>query len=478
MWKKLILFLGFFIWGVSAKGQIFTQTFIDRCTGETKIVTANFTNGPTPVAFYNRVRVFTPQEAINGTLQQWLQETYAWWNALSPCSTTTTQTQQAQQTAQQAQQAAQTAASAASTIVVPTTPPPVTPPPTTPPPASGTTTSPPPSSGSTSTGGTSSSSSSSNSSSSSGGSSSSEGSSNSGGSTSETKSEETKTETKTEEPKKEETKTEEKKEETKSEEKKEESKEESKEEEKSEEESKEEEKSEEEKKEDKKKEKDEKKKQRALLPIQLKADLMAMQNPLGGYNAAMSFSASQSSIFGDVSYGANLMVFDNLKQATLGLNKSKIYMDDTYTVNWIESIGLNYGNNFGTQSIGGNFMRLKPMGKYGVAGFGVNYTYMFGGLVSKPMASMGYNLLYTNSFVKDEGRLTYAPAFIVSQTPISFTLDKNSNVSKDAMFILSNSFTYSITKKFTVNFGYTAIKSTNPLIPLISSFMIGSKLPF
>ena len=468
MWKKLILFLGFFIWGVSAKGQIFTQTFIDRCTGETKIVTANFTNGPTPVAFYNRVRVFTPQEAVNGTLQQWLQETYAWWNALSPCSTTTTQTQQAQQTAQQAQQAAQTAASAASTIVVPTTPPPVTPPPTTPPPASGTTTSPPPSSGSTSTGGTSSSSSSSNSSSSSGGSSSSEGSSNSGGSTSETKSEETKTETKTEEPKKEETKTEEKKEETKSEEKKEESKEESKEEEKS----------EEEKKEDKKKEKDEKKKQRALLPIQLKADLMAMQNPLGGYNAAMSFSASQSSIFGDVSYGANLMVFDNLKQATLGLNKSKIYMDDTYTINWIESIGLNYGNNFGTQSIGGNFMRLKPMGKYGVAGFGVNYTYMFGGLVSKPMASMGYNLLYTNSFVKDEGRLTYAPAFIVSQTPISFTLDKNSNVSKDAMFILSNSFTYSITKKFTVNFGYTAIKSTNPLIPLISSFMIGSKLPF
>lgn len=468
MWKKLVLFLGFFIWGVSAKGQIFTQTFIDRCTGETKIVTANFTNGPTPVAFYNRVRVFTPQEAVNGILQQWLQETYAWWNALSPCSTTTTQTQQAQQTAQQAQQAAQTAASAASTIVVPTTPPPVTPPPTTPPPASGTTTSPPPSSGSTSTGGSSSSSSSS-----SGGSSSSEGSSNSGGSTSETKSEETKTETKTEEPKKEETKTEEKKEETKSEEKKEESKEESKEEEKSEEESKEEEKSEEEK-----KEKEEKKKQRALLPIQLKADLMAMQNPLGGYNAAMSFSASQSSIFGDVSYGANLMVFDNLKQATLGLNKSKIYMDDTYTINWIESIGLNYGNNFGTQSIGGNFMRLKPMGKYGVAGFGVNYTYMFGGLVSKPMASMGYNLLYTNSFVKDEGRLTYAPAFIVSQTPISFTLDKNSNVSKDAMFILSNSFTYSITKKFTVNFGYTAIKSTNPLIPLISSFMIGSKLPF
>ena len=93
----------------------------------------------------------------------------------------------------------------------------------------------------------------------------------------------------------------------------------------------------------------------------------------------------------------------------------------------------------------------------------------------------------------NEGRLTYSPAFIVSQTPISFTInDTNalidykqegdillpSTVSKDAMFILSNSFTYRLTKRFTFNFGYTAIKSTNPLLPLISSFMIGSKLPF
>jgi hypothetical protein len=221
--------------------------------------------------------------------------------------------------------------------------------------------------------------------------------------------------------------------------------------------------------------------------------MMAMQNPLGGYNAAMSFGASQSSVFGDVSYGANLMVFDNLRQATLALNKSKIYMDETYNVDWIESIGVSYGNNFGTQSIAGNFMRLKPMGKWGTVGYGINYSYMFGNLIETPMASMGYNLLYTNSMMFNEGRLTYSPAFIVSQTPISFTLDSSSNikrypeagdilltsnVSKDAMFILANSFTYKLTRRFTFNFGYTAIKSTNPLLPLISSFTIGSKLPF
>jgi hypothetical protein len=395
---------------------------------------------------------------LNGTLQAWLNETYNWWNTLSPCSTTTQQTQQAQQTAQAAQQAAQTAATAASTVVIPP------PPPTSPPPTSGNTTN------TTSTSGTSSNSSSSSSSSSSSGSgsSSSEGSSSSSGGSSETKSEtkETKTETKSEEKKTEETKSEEKKEETK-----EESKEETKEEESSEEETNEESKEE-------KKEEEDKKKQKTMMPIQLKADLMAMQNPLGGFNAAMSFSASQSSIFGDVSYGANLMVFDNLRQATLGLNRSKVFMDDSYNVEWVESTGINYANNFGTQAITGNFMRLKPMGKKGTFGFGVNYTFMFGNLIDKPMGNVGYNFLYTNSYELNQKRITYAPAIIVSQTPLSFTLDGSSTTTSDTMFILANSWTYRLTKRFTFNFGYTAIKSTNPIIPLINSFMIGSKIPF
>ena len=459
MFKRVLFILLLSLIGLSGYSQtIFTQTFIDRCTGDVKVVNANFVNGSATVAFYNRVRVFTYQEALNGTLQAWLNETYNWWNTLSPCSTTTQQTQQAQQTAQAAQQAAQTAATAASTVVIPP------PPPTSPPPTSGNTTN------TTSTSGTSSNSSSSSSSSSSSGSgsSSSEGSSSSSGGSSETKSEtkETKTETKSEEKKTEETKSEEKKEETK-----EESKEETKEEESSEEETNEESKEE-------KKEEEDKKKQKTMMPIQLKADLMAMQNPLGGFNAAMSFSASQSSIFGDVSYGANLMVFDNLRQATLGLNRSKVFMDDSYNVEWVESTGINYANNFGTQAVSGNFMRLKPMGKKGTFGFGVNYTLMFGGLIEKPMGNVGYNLLYTNSYELNQKRITYAPAIIVSQTPLSFTLDGSSTTTSDTMFILANSWTYRLTKRFTFNFGYTAIKSTNPIIPLINSFMIGSKIPF
>ena len=47
----------------------------------------------------------------------------------------------------------------------------------------------------------------------------------------------------------------------------------------------------------------------------------------------------------------------------------------------------------------------------------------------------------------------------------------------DGMGIIANSFTVQLTQRFSFNIGWTAIKSTNPQIPLINSFMIGSKIP-
>ena len=95
-------------------GQVFTQTFVDRCTGDVKIVTANFTSGSAIVSFYDKVRIFTYEEFINGTLQIWLIQQYEWWQALSPCSLNNQQSQNAQQTAQNAQDAAANAAAASS----------------------------------------------------------------------------------------------------------------------------------------------------------------------------------------------------------------------------------------------------------------------------------------------------------------------------------------------------------------------------
>jgi hypothetical protein len=86
-------------------GQTVTQTYTDRCTGETFVFSVP-SNGQTVVIFYNRSRVFTANDFNNGVLRGWLEETYAWWRNLSPCSASQSTVTIAQQTAQQAASAA------------------------------------------------------------------------------------------------------------------------------------------------------------------------------------------------------------------------------------------------------------------------------------------------------------------------------------------------------------------------------------
>lgn len=465
--KKLLSILFFiFITQISYGQAVFTQTFVDRCTGDVKVVTANFVNGSATVAFYNRVRTFTFAEYTNGQLQQWLVETYTWWNSLSPCSTATQQAQQAQQTAQTAAQAASTASTAASTASTAATQ------------ATQTTT------GGTTNGTSQSTNSSSNNSNSSsstestkseGGSGSGETKSEGGGETSEGGGE---SESKTEESKEEEVKEEKKEEE-----------------------------SSEGDSEEKKEEKEEKKK-REMLPIQLRADMMVNQALLGNYDLVTSIGATQSSIFGDVTYGATAMVWSNLRQLSINGSYTKVNMEkfdlstishDGHThysktknvtvndptsppipkISNIESASIGYMNNFGNGTIVISYNKLKPMEKWGTAGIGVNIANNFA--EGKYQNSIvGYNILYTN-MIMITPKIQYAPAFIWTQSPYIGKFDLKNELSGQrayGMMILSNSFTIQLTRRFSFNAGATFIKSADPTFPLIKSFMIGTKLPF
>ncbi len=100
--KKLLSILFFLCITQFSYSQTFTQTFVDRCTGEVQVVTANFTSGSAIVSFYNEAKIFTYQQYTNGELQQWLVQKYAWWQALSPCSTNNATNNTTQQTTQNA----------------------------------------------------------------------------------------------------------------------------------------------------------------------------------------------------------------------------------------------------------------------------------------------------------------------------------------------------------------------------------------
>jgi len=544
--KKLLSILAF-LFVTYNYGQTFSQTFVDRCTGEVQVVNANFSNGSAVVAFYDEVKLFTYTEFTNGTLQSWLVAKYNWWQALSPCSQAQQQTQTAQNAANNASNAASNASNATNNATQNTG--------TTNTGSTNTGGTTSGSSGSTSSGSTSSGSSSSGSSSSgsssggdsgsgsdssggdAGGNSDSGSGDNSGGSSdsgnssednnnntegdnngesegqgdsggSEGSSEESNTEGSGEDSSEESSETdseesgegseesdsedsesdeveEEKKEEESEEKSEEESEEESEEsEEESEEEESDEEESEEES-EDDSEEEEEEEEERRMMPIQLRADVMQQQALTLEYNSVLNIGASQSSIYGDRSYNLNGMIWDNLKQFGLSFSTSVVSMTEDYKVSWVDGVNVSYMRNYTMNAISFGANRMKPMGKYGTVGIGINYAYMFGkdALEDKmpDTYSLGYNFLYTNSFQLSP-RINYAPAFIVAQNPLTVqegTEWKTSAITNnDVMGILANSFTVQFTKRFSLNLGWTVIASTNEFLPIMNSFMVGSKIPF
>ena len=110
-----ILFLS-----VVSYSQTVTQTYYDKCTGETKVYVIPL-QGSTAVIYYNRSMIVTFNDIQSGAFQKWLEETYLWWTNFNPCSAAQATQNVIQQTTQQVTQQASSAVSSVPTISKPET---------------------------------------------------------------------------------------------------------------------------------------------------------------------------------------------------------------------------------------------------------------------------------------------------------------------------------------------------------------------
>ena len=470
--KKYIISLLILFFCCKSFGQTYTQTFIDKCSGEKKIATTTIINGNATVSFYNQVRTFSPMEVQTGVVQTWLFTTKATYEALTcpvinnpivqQAVTNAAAATAANAAASAASAAASSAASgaassaasssassaasssassAAASSAASTPPPPTTPPPT----SSGSSTPPPSSSGSSS--------------------SSSSGSSSSGGSSS---SSETKTETKTETKSetKSESKTESKsesKEESKSESKSEEKKEESK---------------EEKKEEEKKKEEKKKEKVVATNPMLLSSDLSTIESPDGRWLQSATIGVSKSSMAGDKSYSATTVIMSDLKTFIVSGGYTK--MD--FSEGKLKAIH-SYSTAFAY--LNGNYMNLlgytwiKPTPKYGVFGYNLGLINLF---LKNEKDNYDYNMsssvvaFWTKPYQYSK-KLTVSPQIFTMFAPLSWnTVAGTSTVNRHMGFLLGSSFDYKLSKRFGFSFNYKLSGNTSPGTPWLSNFLIGSRM--
>lgn len=456
--KKIIILL---LFSSSIYSQTLVQAFADRCTGEIKTVSIKM-EGYTTVSFYNRTKTFTANDFYSGALRTWMEQTYAWWYALSACST-----------AQTTQTTTQTSTSNSN-------------------------------SGSDSSGGSSDNSGDTGSDNSGDGGSGDDGGGDSGdnggdsddgggdsddgGGDSDGDGGDSDDDDSGGDDDSDDSEEEEQQEEEKEEEEKEEEKEEEEEEEESEEESEEEEEEEEEK----------KKKKKNTNPIIISANLMRMSGLDGAANQVIGLGFAQSSMNGEFNYSANMMIWDNLKQISLsGSRGHTFHRYDKKVPVIIKENGKEYvfGHFYDKGSIA-NVQTLSAglMYMYGVynASFGISNVYIgqkenkWKGFVGGVSASA--NVLYSQgdwnvmpAFVFfgtkpfPFKRFTVSPMLATALTPVSYsTLDNGFVFNEHALFVGGANFDFAITKTFRMNLGFNVAKSTDAF-PLTYSITIGGK---
>ena len=408
---------------IYAYSQTLVQTYLDPCDGKTYTITLPLPNNSITVVVRGKVKTFSYLEARTGAIQVWVNLIFA-----EPCPVTATVVvaQQAATAASSAATAASSAASAASSTAA----------------SAGASTAPSASSASQP---------------------SSQSQSSSGGSSSSSSSSESKSETKAE---------------TSSESKSEsgsESKSESKEESKSE--SKEESKSGEKKKdEEKKKEEEKKKKQearRANPPI-VKADLAAIGGMGSGIIPTMNIGLSKSTEDGTINWGLNTSIRFDLKQIVVGGSMSSLIVKDG-KIKGVTSTSMTYVTNWSDQFIFYGWSYIRLLNKGAVAGLSVSGNEMLIKDVQLIVAP-SIILFYTRPY-KIARKQTISPELYIISSPVMYGLtDRIASYDRNVSFFTGAGTDLSITRTFKLNLNFKVNISTNPAVPVMNAFSVGSKI--
>lgn len=212
-------------------------------------------------------------------------------------------------------------------------------------------------------------------------------------------------------------------------------------------------------------------------PMIVSSDFTTAQNLDKTFTPILNLSMSQSSMTGMSSWGITSMIWFNFKQFALSGKYTKINFSKDGKLKWINNFNLtavySYGNIIGFVGYSG----ILNAGKWGVTGFNASAAMtLITGEEKNTFISPSITAFYTKPF-KSGKRLTVSPELYIISTPLIYS-SKEKVTTTDRTFsaFIGSGFDYQITKRFKVNMNYKANLSTKPDFPILSFFLIGSKI--
>jgi hypothetical protein len=211
-------------------------------------------------------------------------------------------------------------------------------------------------------------------------------------------------------------------------------------------------------------------------PVIVSSDYTNAQNLDRSYTGIINIGMSQSSLTGTSSWGVTSMTWFNLKQFAISGRYTMIHFSGNGKLKFIHNLNLTgvytYGNFMGFVGYSG----ILNAGKWGVTGINISAAATKINEDGNLFLSPSITGFYTRPFMAGS-RLTISPEIYVISTPLVYSsLEKMTVTDRTFSAFLGSGFDYQITKRFKINMNYKANLSTNPEFPILSFFLIGSKV--
>jgi len=212
-------------------------------------------------------------------------------------------------------------------------------------------------------------------------------------------------------------------------------------------------------------------------PLIVSSDFTTAQNLDKSFTPILNLSMSQSSMTGMSSWGLTSMIWFNFKQFALSGKYTKINFSKNGKLKWVHNLSLtsvySYGNIIGFVGYSG----ILNAGKWGVTGFNTSGAMtLITGEEKNTFISPSITAFYTKPFTTGK-RFTISPELYIISTPLIYsTKEKVTTTDRTFSAFIGSGFDYQITRRFKFNMNYKANLSTNPDFPILSFFLIGSKI--
>jgi hypothetical protein len=211
-------------------------------------------------------------------------------------------------------------------------------------------------------------------------------------------------------------------------------------------------------------------------PMLVQSDFTTAQNLNGSFTPILNLSMSQSSMTGASSWGLTGMIWLNFKQFALSGRYTKMQFNKKGQLKYIHNLSLTTVYSYGNLLAFAGYSGIYNMGKYGVTGFNASVASTLVAETKSTFFSPTITAFYTRPFPVNK-KLTISPELYIMSTPLIYSSqDKVAATDRTFSAFVGSGFDYYITKRFKFNFNYKANLSTNPEIPILSFFLIGSKV--